>query len=345
MPDVLPEPDRLTVGLLLEQMGSRLRLSSHPDCDGMSRIVLSPDIHRPGLCLTGYTHRFLFERIQVFGETEITYLGGMSPENRTEALEHVFGFPVYCCIVTKGLEPPSEMIDCCREKEVALLLSRGDTTPVIRELTGFLGEAFSPRQTVHGSLVDVYGVGILCTGRSAIGKSESVLGLIERGHRFVADDVVRIRRSGNHLVGSADATVGHRMELRGIGVIDVPALYGIKAVKDRQQIDLEVRLTDWSEEMDCERTGLDTERIAMLGVKIPLIVLPVLPGRNITLLIEVAAMTTLLGRVGRNAARELEMDLMRSMAGHNGAHRADEEPCDAAETDEEDLTGHDNIGK
>ncbi|MBN1433474.1 HPr(Ser) kinase/phosphatase [Candidatus Fermentibacterales bacterium] len=314
MPDIYPDPDNLTVAVLLEQTGERLRLSPHPGCEGGDRMVQSPDTNRPGLCLTGYTHRFLHDRIQIFGETEITYLGRLPSEaERRKALAHVFCFPVYCCIVTKGLEPPTELVDCCRASGAALLVSPGDTTPLIRDLTGYLSEVFCPKQSIHGSLVDVYGVGILCTGRSAIGKSESVLGLVERGHRFVADDVVRVRRAGDALVGMADATIGYRMELRGIGVVDVATLYGIRAIKSRQQVDLEVRLTDWSEDMDCERTGLETEFTAILGVKIPLIVLPVLPGRNITLLIEVAAMTTLLRRSGRNAAVELDKDLIRNM--------------------------------
>lgn len=312
MRDGYPDPDRLTVGEVYRRMGEKLRLSPVVD-EGMENLVLSEDVSRPGLCLTGYTHKFLYERIQIFGETEITYLSRLSPEERGEALDHVFGFPVYCCMVTKGLTPPDELLSRVRASGTALFRSPRDTTPLIHDLSDWLGETFAPRKCIHGTLVDVFGIGLLCTGRSAIGKSEAVLGLVERGHRLVADDSIRIRRTGDRLLGTGDSLMGYHMEIRGLGMVDVAALYGIKAVKSKQQVDMEVRLKDWSEELDYDRTGLEERTTNILGIRIPLFVIPVLPGRNITLLLEVAAMEHLLRKGSSTPARLLNRELIDRM--------------------------------
>ena len=305
-----PEPDQFTIRELLEKPGKKLELRFDGDETCLDHLVKSPDIFRPGLCLTGYTHKFLYDRIQIFGETEITYLNLMDSEERVKSLNFVFSFPVYCCLITKGFEPPVELVDICRNNKVALLRTNGDTTPVIREITGYLSEVFAPRKSIHGSLVDVFGVGVLCTGKSAIGKSESVLGLIERGHRFVADDLVHIKRTGEKLIGAGDNMLGYHMELRGIGVIDVSQLYGIKSVKESQQVNMEVRLEEWTKNLECDRTGLEKNHNEILGLKIPLVILPVLPGRNLTLLLEAAAMTYLLNEKGCNPAEIFNRSLI-----------------------------------
>lgn len=329
MRDRYPEPEQFTVRELYQRLGGKLRLRPVLGELGMDRKVCSGDISRPGLGLTGYVHKFLYERIQIFGETEITYLDQLDPASREEALGRIFRFPIYCCIVTKDLTVPEELLRAADEADAALFSSPRDTTPLIHDLCDYLGVIFAPMKSVHGTLVDVFGIGLLCTGRSAIGKSEAVLGLVERGHRLVADDNVRIRRTGDTLLGTGDSLMGYHMEIRGLGMVDVAALYGIKAVKDKQQIEIEVRLQDWSEDLGYDRAGLDEKRTTILGLEIPLVVLPVLPGRNLTLLLEVAAMNHLLSKGGDSPAKLLNRQLMRRM--ENGEREESERPSDSGE--------------
>jgi len=309
--DGIPRGEDLTVRRLHELTGEKLRLTPVTGETGFDRLVRSPDVSRPGMALTGFLHRFLHERIQIFGETEITYLRSLDAAGRKLSLERVFHHPLYCSIVTKGLEPPAELAEFSRNSSAALFLSSRDTTPLIHDLTDFLDEVFAPRTSVYGSLVDVFGTGLLVTGRSAIGKSETVLGLLERGHRLIADDRVFVSRIRGALFGRGDARMRHLMEIRGLGLVDVQSLYGIKAVKERQQIHLEVRLQDWSREnQDFDRTGLYQRVSTILDVPIPQTILPVLPGRNLTLLLEIAVMNHLLILQGRNVPREVKEDLI-----------------------------------
>jgi len=313
MRDRYPEPGDMTVRRLVDLIGQKLLITPVSGETGFSRLVGSPDINRPGLALTGFTHRFLHDRIQIIGETEITYLSSLEPDARRAAVGNLFQFPVYCFIVTKGFEPPAEISDEASRCDCAVFRSPRDTTPLIHDLTGYLSEVFAPRKCVHGTLVDVFGVGQLVTGRSAIGKSEAVLGLVERGHRLIADDIVRIRRTGEQLLGTGDAIMGSHMEIRGLGMVNIPVLYGIRSVKDRHPVDMEVRLVDWTQKPDFDRTGLDRSTTTYLGVRIPQIVLPVLPGRNIALLLEVAAMAFLLESRGVDVPAELDLKLIERM--------------------------------
>jgi HPr kinase/phosphorylase len=307
----------MTVGRLHGSLGDRLRLTPVNDRCGFDRRLVSPDISRPGLCLVGYCHKFLFERIQIFGETEITLLGRLDDDARREAVTRVFEFPVACSIVTKGLEPPVELVEASASSGAALFTSPRDTTPLIHDLCDYLDAVFAPVQTIHGTLVDVFGAGLLCTGKSSIGKSEAVLGLIERGHRLVADDVVRVRKKGDGLTGTGDTLMSYHMEIRGLGMINIADLYGVRATKESQQIDLEVRLQAWSDTEEPDRTGLTGEETGILGVTIPFIILPVLPGRNISLLLEVAVLNHILDRRGMNPARELNRRLIEKMSGES----------------------------
>jgi len=305
----------VTAADLLKALRKKLKLSSAIGDVGFDRLITSPDISRPGLCLTGYTHNFLHERIQIFGETEVTLLKMLDPDLRKEAISNVFSFPVNCSLVTKGLEPPPELVEASRDARAALFISSRDTTPLIHDLGDFLTEVFSPVESVHGTLVDVFGVGLLCTGKSSIGKSEAVLGLMERGHRLVADDMVRIRRISDKLVGSGDTLMSYHMEIRGLGMVNIADLFGIRSTKERQQVDLEVRLQAWSEVQEPDRTGLSGTEARILDVSIPLIILPVLPGRNLSLLLEVAVLNHILDKRGMNPARKLNRALIRRMTG------------------------------
>ena len=315
MQDRYPEPDSLTPGILFEYLKSKLVLKSVTGNRGYSRKIVSPDISRPGLCLTGYTHKFMHERIQIFGETEITLLNQLSPEERVSAVSNVFSFPVICCIVTKDLSPPDELLAAAINSDVAMFLSPRDTTPLIHDLTDFLSEVFAPHISLHGTLVDIYGEGLLVMGRSAIGKSEAVLGLVERGHRLVADDLVRVRRAGDRLLGTGDALIGFHMEIRGIGFVSIAELFGVGATKETQSVDLAVRLLDADLIDETDRSGLEEKTMSILGRDVPAIEIPVLPGRNITLLLEVAAMMNIQAKdTGCTSAERLNRKLIARMS-------------------------------
>jgi len=312
--DRYPDPASMTVGLLHQRLGKRLQIEPAFGDAGFSRRLASPDISRPGLCLTGYTRNFLHDRVQIFGETEITLLDTLTPEERRAAIGNVFGFPVVCSIVTKGLEPPEELLAASSGAGTALFLSPRDTTPLIHDLTDFLGEVFAPHVSLHATLVDLFGEGLLVMGRSAIGKSEAVLGLVERGHRLVADDLVRVRRAGDRLSGTGDALIGFHMEIRGIGFVNIAELFGVGATKERQTVDLAVRLIDAGIVDEADRSGLDGKTMSILGVEIPLVEIPVLPGRNITLLLEVAAMMNIQAKnTGCTSAERLNRKLISRM--------------------------------
>ncbi len=314
MQDRYPDPASMTVGLLHQRLGKRLQMEPAFGDTGFFRKLSSPDISRPGLCLTGYTRNFLHDRVQIFGETEITLLDTLSPEERRSAIGNVFGFPVVCSIVTKGLTPPEELLAAASEAGSALFLSPRDTTPLIHDLTDFLGEVFAPHVSLHATLVDLFGEGLLVMGRSAIGKSEAVLGLVERGHRLVADDLVRVRRAGDRLSGTGDALIGFHMEIRGIGFVNIAELFGVGATKERQTVDLAVRLIDAGIVDEADRSGLDGKTMSILGVEIPLVEIPVLPGRNITLLLEVAAMMNIQAKnTGCTSAERLNRKLISRM--------------------------------
>jgi HPr kinase/phosphorylase len=272
------------------------------------------DINRPGMALMGYPENFLFERIQILGRTEIAYLGTLSPKGRAEALDRLFQFAMPGIIVTKGLDLPEGLLERANKHRVPLLRTPQDTTPFIHQLTGYLDWVFAPSVTVHASLVDVYGVGLLFTGRSGIGKSETALDLVERGHRLVADDVVRItRRHGDILIGSCNEVLKHTMEIRGLGVIDVQAIFGIRAIRGQKRVEVEVHLTEWDSKAEYERLGLDDVRARYLDSEIPLVTVPILPGKNITVIAEVIALNHLVKVYGYHPARALNERLMESM--------------------------------
>ncbi|OPX32227.1 MAG: HPr(Ser) kinase/phosphatase [Gemmatimonadaceae bacterium 4484_173] len=299
---------------MYERLGKRLELEDITDTWGYDRMVVSPDISRPGLCLSGYTYKFMHDRIQIFGETEITLLKKLSPQEKQAAVKNVFNFPVVCSIITKGLTPPDELVSASQSSGSALFVSPQDTTPLIHDLTDFLSEVFAPHVSLHGTLVDVYGEGLLVMGRSAIGKSEAVLGLVERGHRLVADDLVRVRKTGNRLIGSGDAMLGFHMEIRGIGFVNIAELFGVGAIKEMQSVDLVVRLFDTDLDDEADRSGLIGKHMSIMGVDVPMVEIPVLPGRNITLLLEVAAMMNIQVKdTGSTSAERLNRKLIARM--------------------------------
>ena len=261
---------------------------------GLDRPVPDSEMSSPGLVLAGYTARFIADRLHVLGETEITYLNSLTPERR-ERLPGFFAFDLPCVFVTKGQDVPPEMIELARARAVPVLRSTLKTAEFYRRIKPVVEEAFAPRTTLHGSLADVYGVGLLFLGRSGIGKSECVLDLVERGHRLVADDVVQVTRRGNDvLLGQGHELAAHHMEIRGVGLIDIPALFGVRSVRQQKRIEVVVQLEDWDNAKDAERTGLSQQETMILGVRLPKVMVPLNPGKNITVISEVVAMKHLL---------------------------------------------------
>lgn len=305
----------LTVRQLLDLRGESLALELiTPDGLGLDREVLGPGLSSPGLALAGFTDRVPEGRLQVLGETEIGYLRSRSPEERRHAVEALLSFEMPCLFVTKGLELPPELVEACRARGVPLIRSALKTGDFYRRIHPFLEEQFAPATTLHGSLVDVYGVGLLFVGRSGIGKSECALDLVERGHRLVADDVVHITRRGNDvLIGRGLELQRHRMEIRGIGIIDVRALFGIRAIRQQKRIEVVVQLVDWDERTYYDRTGLDAEEMDLLEVKLPKLTIPLNPGKNITVISEVIAMNHLLKYAGVDSAHSFERDLLQAL--------------------------------
>lgn len=273
------------------------------------------DVNRPGLALAGFTENFLYERIQILGETETLYLDTLDDRDRKKALSRLFEQELPCVIVSKGLPVDPFLRQRCEERGVPLLRTRMSTTPFIHQLTAYLNDVFAPRITLHGSLVDVYGVGLLFAGESGIGKSETALDLVERGHRLVADDIVIVsRRPPAGLVGSANELLGHRMEIRGVGIVDIREMFGVRATRLRKQVEVEVRLVRWDPEAPYERLGLEERTTSILGVRIPYVSIPLVPGKNVAVLAEVVAMNHLIKSSGRNAAAALDARLKELMA-------------------------------
>jgi HPr kinase/phosphorylase len=282
--------------------------------EGLSREIASPDISSPGLVLAGFTERFPSGRLQVLGETEVQYLSSLGTAERRESLEAFYDHDIPCVFVTKGLTIPGVIGELADERTVPLIRSGLKTGEFFRRIKPFLEDEFAPSTAVHGSLADVYGVGLLFVGQSGIGKSECVLDLVERGHRLVADDVVRIRRRGHDvLIGRAIEQQQFHMEIRGVGIIDVRALFGIRSVRQQKRVEVVVQLERWSDEMTYDRTGLDHETTEILGVELPRVSVPLNPGKNITVISEVVAMRHLLRYAGVDSAQIFAQNLQQSM--------------------------------
>jgi HPr kinase/phosphorylase len=293
----------LTVGALYERMRETLQLELLGSPDGLQRPIETDDASGPGLVLAGYTGRFVHQRLQVLGETEVSYLSSLPSDVRARNLAAFFAYPIPCVMITKGQDLPEGMEAAARHAGIAILRSALKTQEFYHLLAPFLEDSFAPTTNLHGSLADVYGVGLLFTGQSGIGKSECVLDLVERGHRLVADDVVIARRKGADVVlGAGHPLQRHYMEIRGVGLIDIRAVFGIRAVRQQKRIEVVVHLQQWKEGMPIERTGLETVMTDILGVEVPRITIPIIPGKNITVVAEVIAMNHLLRYSGEDPA-------------------------------------------
>lgn len=277
-------------------------------------LVSNNEINRPSLQIAGFFEYFDNTRIQVIGMVEISYLDSITPEKRFSALEALFEKKPPMIVLTRGMEPSVEMLELAQKYKIPFVRTHLSTSRFMSAVIAFLNVQLAPRLTMHGVLVEVYGEGILLLGDSGVGKSETAIELVKRGHRLVADDAVEIKRvSDTTLVGSAPEIIRHFVELRGIGIIDVKRIFGMGAIKDTEKIDLVINLEIWQDKKQYDRLGLSTEYTSILDINVPAITLPVKPGRNLAVVVEVAAMNHRQKRMGYNAAEALNNRLMNEM--------------------------------
>ena len=305
----------ITVRDLLERKGDSLQLEVLTGDVGLEREITVPEVSSPGLVLAGFTQRFQARRLHALGETEISYLKSLDAHARLAALETFMSYELPCVFVMKGQSVPKELTKLAKDRGIPVIRSKLKTAEFYRRITPYLAEVFAPATTVHGSLADVYGVGLLFVGASGIGKSECVLDLVERGHRLVADDVVHVtRRGADVLIGRANELAYRYMEIRGIGLVDVMALFGVRSVRQQKRIEVVVELLEWDADRELDRTGLDGRSTDILGVALPNVTVPLNPGKNITVIAEVVAMNHLLRYSGVDAARTFNDRLIQRMA-------------------------------
>jgi len=268
--------------------------------------IRTPDLNRPGIQFCGFYEFFAFERPQLIGKAEMAYLEQQEPNRRKEILDKYFSFPVPCVIICRNLTPPQELLDAALSHDVPVYSSPMVTSKFTALAINYLNRCLAPHITRHGVLVDVYGIGVFLSGKSGVGKSEAAIELIKRGHQLVADDVVDICRiSDDRLIGTCPEKIRYLMEIRGIGVIDIKAMFGIGAVAKSKTIDLIIELETWDENKSYDRIGIQDDEIEIMGVRVPHQLMPIKPGRNLAIIVEVAARNLSLKRTGYNAAREL----------------------------------------
>ncbi len=309
---------QLSIAELLSEKESGLDLELLGGRGGLDRRVNVPRIQKPGLALAGYTKNLHPDRIQVLGSTELTYLEEIfaaDPQAAMANLRQLCELPICCFIITKGLTAPPALLDEAERCNIPLLRSHHISSNFISLITQYLEERLLPQTSVHGVLVDVLGVGVLLIGKSGIGKSECALDLVLRGHRLVADDVVKVRfKFPAVLFGEGSDLLHYHMEIRGLGIINIKHLFGVAAIRERKKIDLVIELAEWQDGAEYDRLGLEDRHYELLGVKLPLQTIPVRPGRNITGIVEVAARNRLLREMGYHSAVEFEAMLEQRMA-------------------------------
>lgn len=306
--------NNLTVERIFKDNRVKLRLRRINDGIGHDHIVKSSKLNRPGLELTGFWVYFDKSRIQMFGMKEKKYLDSLSPKSRDAAFKKMFSSGIPAAIFAHGTKPSRETIEFATAKNVALMATPLTTSHVISQMMDYLDWHLAPSTVLHGSLVDVYGVGVLLTGRSGIGKSEIALDLVERGQRLVADDLVKIiRRSDNVIIGTGMENHEHLLEIRGVGIVDVKSIFGVRAIRQQKRVEVLVELVDWNDEMSYERIGATQKTTKILGVATPHIMLPIYPGKNITVIAEVIALNHILKYMGKNAAKEFQKKLLATI--------------------------------
>jgi HPr kinase/phosphorylase len=306
--------EHISVSSFYKENKDRLKLSLLSSENGFNRKITRGDTHRPGLALAGFVDLFTYDRVQVLGNTEMRYLKTLSEKELINSIDRFIEFEIPCVIICNGNKAPAHMIQAAKRRSISLFGTPLTTTTLIHLMSDYLDIKFAPKTTAHGSLVDVYGVGLLVTGRSGIGKSEVALDLVERGHRLVADDVVMITRTAEDiLIGKGSDVSEHHIEVRGVGLVDVKKVFGIRGVRLQKRIEAEVRLHDWDAKKDWERIGLDQLTTKILDVEIPLVNLPINPGKNMTVICETIAMNELMKLHGYHTAKDFNRRLKEYM--------------------------------
>ncbi len=281
---------------------------------GMTRQIKVPQVHRPGLSLSGYLKNYKNQRILIFGTVEVSYLRDLEETVRRQRLQGILTHQTPAVILAGKYAPPKELFDFCQQHQLPLFRSSLKTIDLLSRVTFLLNEEFSPSMTCHGTLVEAFGVGVMIQGDSSIGKSEAALGMIERGHRLITDDIVKIKlREGSYLEGSGPELTRHLMEIRGIGIINVAHLYGAVCVRDDKKVDIIVQLEQWDDKRFYDRVGLDEKYRDILGVNLPYHVLPVKPGRDVVLLIETIVLNHRLKEMGYNSAKDFNVKLLETI--------------------------------
>ncbi|MGE9993937.1 HPr(Ser) kinase/phosphatase [Peptoniphilaceae bacterium SGI.137] len=303
----------------LSELVKRMKLETVFQSTDYEGITISEmDLNRPGLQLSGYMGNFPYKRLQIIGRVEYNYYMEMPPNKRYERFRGIFSYPIPALIYSYNQEITRDILDLADYYNKTVLRSPLPTTKLIADMNGVLEDIMAPETTIHAGLMEVFGAGVLIRGKSAVGKSETGLDLVIRGHRLVADDVVNIRRIDNRLIGSAPENIRHYMEIRGLGILDIRRLYGVGSVKEDADIELVIDLEDWDENKEYDRLGLTEDHTDILGVSVPQIIVPVKPGRNISMIIEVATRNNRQKQLGYNAAVDLNQRLIEEANRMNG---------------------------
>jgi HPr kinase/phosphorylase len=313
----IPIKEKITVSYLIERLQERVHINlvscAAEDCSD-HRYVREADLHRPGLALAGYVKLFTFQRIQIIGNTESQYIEHLSKDKQIESFKNITQFEIPVIFLTDGNTLPDYLLKLADEAGIPVYTTPYETTRFMFLLRDFLDDQFALQTMVHGAMVDVYGIGILIVGKSGIGKSEVALDLVERGHRLVADDVVMLTKKSSVLMASATKMSKHFMEIRGLGIVDVMSMFGIRSVRYQKRLEVVMELTLWDDTAEVNRTGLDHDAVNILDTEIPYIKLPITPGKNITVIAEVIAMNHLLKHYGYDAAKAFQKRIQSSIA-------------------------------
>lgn len=303
-----------TVKNLFQEYGDSLELDLVAGDGGIERKIFVPEVQRPGLSLTGYLKHHAKKRILVFGKVEVEYLRHLTVPSRVSRLKAILTDKTPAVIIARRYRPPKELLELCQEREIPLFRAKMTTMNLMSKLTLLLTDAFAPSICCHGSLVEVFGVGVLIEGDSSVGKSEAALGLIERGHRLISDDLVRVRFREGGLEGYGAELSRHHMEVRGIGIINVAHLYGAVCVREKKSLDIVVKLEVWDDRHFYDRVGNEEKTVTILGVEVPHHLLPVKPGRDVVLLLETIALNHRLKKMGYHSAKEYNAKLLSTIA-------------------------------
>jgi HPr kinase/phosphorylase len=306
----------IAVKEVLSNQADNLEITLIAGKSGLSNKICMPHLQQPGLAMAGYLRHIVSHRMQVFDKTEMGFLSQLDESVAKKTLEEFFAKGPCCCVLTHNLQPPDYFVELAESTKTPLLRSKHPTQEFIDRATRYLEYQFARRTTMHGVLMDVFGVGVLLLGKSAIGKSECALDLILKGHRLVADDVVELRRvTSESINGQGSEITKYHMEIRGLGIINIKEMFGISAIRDRKKVHMVVKFVEWNDDTEYDRIGLDEQYYQILGVELPMVTIPVRPGRNLTAIVEVAARNHLLKMEGFNAAKAFQDSLLERIAG------------------------------